>query len=1085
MAKGAYQVKARTGQSQTLDSSWQDVATLACRWIVKALASLIYKRNCLVMAQLLHFQEIWNQVSAHLAEGLVPVDANQRLKTRLQRESAVTLRRRILIIIGATLVALIVGFYGVSSLILLRDFASLEKGDVTRDVKWVEGDLMRQSLNLNDKLSYWAVWDETYQFVEDRNQNFSHSHLDDTDFIELQVNFIVFVNSKGQVVWSKGFDPDSRKTSPVPPSFLRLLNSGSPLLRHASVDSVHAGTVLLAEGPALVVSRPIVTSHQTGPIRGSVIFGRFLDTKTFRRIADMAHVVLTVYPIDDPQLPADFRQARTELHGKGVVRVQIPENDFISGYAIWNDVFGKPSLLLRVDMPREIFMQGHKTIQYLVTWLLMIGLCFGLAMVVLMERLVLARLSRLIADVNRIRASGDVGARVTVGGSDELAGLADALNKMLGALQQSQGELQESQRQLSSLMSNLPGMVYRCHHDEECNIEFASEGSGELTGYQPEEFQGNKKISHTQLIHPEDRERVRREVSEAVSINRPFQVQYRMITARGETKRVWEEGRGVISPNGTVEFREGFISDVTQQKLAADRLRLQGAALESAANAIVLADCDGVVEWVNPAYSKLTGYSFSEAYGEEWSLLKSKNLDQSTSEEIWKTILAGEVWQGELVNRRKDGTLYTERMTITPVEDDRGEIAHFIAIKEDITEQKNLQEQILQAQKVEAVGRLAGGVAHDFNNILTAIGGYAELMMRRLSSTDPLYRHADQVCKATERASGLTRQLLAFSRKQTLLPRVLDLSNAVAEIEKMLRRLIGEDIELHTIRGAAIGHVKADPAQIEQVILNLALNARDAMPKGGKLIIEVANATLGEDYTRLHVGVLPGEYVLLTVADTGIGMKEEVKEHIFEPFFTTKPQGEGTGLGLATCYGIVKQSGGHIDVRSEFGRGTTFEIYLPRVEASTDIQPEQPKLQQLPSGQETILVAEDEPGVRKLSVDVLRSLGYHVIEAGNGEEGIRAAKEDPEEKIDLLFTDVVMPQMDGKQLADWFEATRPATKVLFTSGYTADAILRRGIVEDRIAFLEKPYTPVVLAKRIREILDGEVTKSLPGGGSNS
>ncbi len=994
-----------------------------------------------------------------------------------------TLRHRIFVILGATLVALIVGFYAVSSSILLKDFARLEERDISRDVRWVESELRERSANLNDKLTSWAVWDDAYQFVEDHNQDYIRYHLDDTDFTELQVNFIVFVNRKGEVVWSKGFDLDARKATPVPPGFLRLLDSGSPLLRHASVDSVHAGMVLLAEGPTWVVSRPIVTGHHTGPIRGSVIFGRFLDARAMRRLGGAMHLMLAMRRVDDPQLPADFRQVRAEIPNAGAVRVEALEEDFISGYTIWNDIFGKPALLLRVDMPREISAHGRETIRYLVTWLLVIGLCFGLAMVALMERLVLARLSRLIMDVDRIGASSDVGARVTVSGSDELTGLANALNKMLGALQHSQGELRESQRQLSSLMSNLPGMVYRCRHDEEGIIEFASEGCIELTGYQPEEFQRDKKISYTQLILPEDRERIRQEVNEAVLANRPFHLQYRIATARGQTKAVWEEGLGIVSANGAVEFREGFISDVTQQKLAADRLRLQGAALESAANAIVLTNRTGVVEWVNPAYSKLTGYSFAEAYGESWSVLKSGGVDPSFSDGIWRTILAGEVWQGELVNRRKDGTPYTERMTITPVTDDRGEIGHFIAIKEDITEQKNLQEQFLQAQKVEAVGRLAGGVAHDFNNILTAIGGYAELMMRRLSSSDPLYRHVDQVLKATERASGLTRQLLAFSRKQTLQARVLDLSNAVSDIEKMLRRLIGEDIELHTIRGAAVGHVKADPAQIEQVILNLALNARDAMPKGGKLIIEVANATLGEDYARLHVGIQPGEYVLLTVRDTGVGMNEEVKEHIFEPFFTTKPQGEGTGLGLATCYGIVKQSGGHIQVHTEPGHGTTFKIYLPRVEAHADPQPARPKLQELPSGQETILVAEDEPGVRKLTVDVLRGLGYHVIEAGNGEEGMRAATEDPDEKIDLLFTDVVMPQMDGKQLADWFGATRPVTKVLFTSGYTADAILRRGIVEDRIAFLEKPYTPAVLAHRVREILDEGTAESVPTGRS--
>ena len=360
-----------------------------------------------------------------------------------------TLRRRIHIIIGATLVALIVGFYGVSSSILLRDFASLEKRDVIRDVKWVESELRVRSASLNDKLSDWAVWDDTYQFIEDHNQNYIHSHLDDTDFTELQVNFIVFVNRAGQIVWRKGFNLDARKETSVPQSFLRLLDGDSSLLRHANVDSVHAGIVLLTEGPTWVVSRPIVTSHGSGPIRGSVIFGRFLDARAVRRLGGAMRLTLDMRRIDDPQLPADFRQARAGILEAGAVRVEALEDDFISGYTIWNDIFGKPALLVRVDLPREISAHGRETIRYLVTWLLEIGLCFGLAMVVLMERLVLARLSRLITDVNRIGANSDVGARVTVSGSDELAGLARALNKMLDALQRSQGELQESQRQLS------------------------------------------------------------------------------------------------------------------------------------------------------------------------------------------------------------------------------------------------------------------------------------------------------------------------------------------------------------------------------------------------------------------------------------------------------------------------------------------------------------------------------------------------------------------------------------------------------------------------------------------------------------
>ena len=992
-----------------------------------------------------------------------------------------TLRRRILLIIGGTFVALIVGLYEVSSSILLKDFSRLENRDVVHKVKRLQSAVANELASLGDEVAEAAVWDDTYQFIQDHNRNYIRSNLGDTSLASQHLNFVVFLNRDGQVVQSKGFDLHAQRAAPVPESFLGMLKGKSPLLEHPNVGSVKAGILLLPEGITLVVSRPIVTSQRTGPIRGTVIFGRFLDAAVVKQLADVTHLTPRLCRVDDPRLPADFREARAQIPDDKAVYMRALESGLIGGYAVWNDLFGKPALLLRVETPRDILAQGQATIQYLVTSLLVIGLCFAVGMAVLMERMVLARLGRLIVDVNRIGASSDVTARVAIGGHDELAGLANALNKMLDTLQHSQGRLQESQRQLFTLMANLPGMVYRRRNDENWTIEFASEGCVELTGYHPQDLVNNNSISYKGLIHPDDRERVYDEVRKAVEAGQPFQLQYRITPARGEIKRVWEQGRGIASGDGKVEILEGFISDVTQQKLAADRLRLQSLSLESAANAIVVTDRDGVIEWINPAFTKLTGYTFAEAYGERLSMLRSDRHDRAFYEELWRTILSGEVWHGELINRRKDGTLYTERMTIAPVTNDHGEVAHFIAIKEDITEQKLLQEQFLQAQKVEAVGRLAGGVAHDFNNILTTISGYTELMLRKLAASDPLYRLADQVRKSAERAGGLTRQLLAFSRKQSLQPRVLDLSNVVTDIEKMLRRLIGEDIELHTIRGAAVGNVRADPAQVEQVIMNLAVNARDAMPKGGKLTIEVTPTTLSEEYARLQGGVRPGEYVLLVVTDTGTGMTEDVKAHIFEPFFTTKPQGKGTGLGLATCYGIVKQSGGLIHVYSELGRGTTFKIYLPRVDAEVDHPVARPTLQKLPTGRETILVAEDELDVRNLTVDILRNLGYHVIEASNGEEGIRLAQENGNDKIDLLFTDIVMPQMDGKQLADWFGTVRPSTRVLFTSGYTADAIIHRGILEERIAFLEKPFSPAVLAQRVREVLDGDGLKPAANG----
>jgi signal transduction histidine kinase/ActR/RegA family two-component response regulator len=390
----------------------------------------------------------------------------------------------------------------------------------------------------------------------------------------------------------------------------------------------------------------------------------------------------------------------------------------------------------------------------------------------------------------------------------------------------------------------------------------------------------------------------------------------------------------------------------------------------------------------------------------------------------------------------------------------------------EIAERKQLEEQLLQAQKMEAIGRLAGGVAHDFNNLLTAIIGYSQLALQRIPPDDPLRHDLDEIRKAGERAATLTRQLLAFSRKQVLQPKVLDLNAVVASTSKMLHRLIGEDIRFRTILDPALKRVKADPGQIEQVLMNLAVNARDAMPNGGSLSIETANVYLDEEYARHHVEVQPGRYVMLAVSDTGCGMSAEVLSHIFEPFFTTKEQGRGTGLGLAMVYGIIKQSGGHIWVYSEPGKGTTFKLYLPLAEEA-DSAAEQALEQTafLPTGTETILLAEDDAQVREFASRVLRELGYKVIEATDGQQALKEAEQTP--NIDILLTDVVMPYVGGKELSERLRSVRPGIKVLFLSGYTEYATLRQGMLGDGDAFLHKPFAPGELARKVREVLDGD------------
>ncbi|GAB4549370.1 MAG: hypothetical protein Kow0063_44240 [Anaerolineae bacterium] len=502
----------------------------------------------------------------------------------------------------------------------------------------------------------------------------------------------------------------------------------------------------------------------------------------------------------------------------------------------------------------------------------------------------------------------------------------------------------------------------------------------------------------------------------------------------------------------------------TQQRLST--------AIEQAAESVIITDVQGTILYVNPAFERITGFSRSEAIGQNPRILKSGKQNAAFYEKLWATICAGEVWHGRMVNRRKDGSLFTEEATISPVRNQSGEITNFVALKRDVTRELRLEEQYHQAQKMEAIGQLTAGIAHDFNNLLTAINGFATLMQHEFSPDDPAQELIDKVLTSGRRASDLVRQLLTFSRRQIIEPQVLNLNDVVAEVDKLLRRIIGEHIDLESVLAPDLGPVRADPTQLEQVIVNLAVNARDAMPDGGKLTIETANVVLDEDYAASHIDVQPGEYVLLAVSDTGVGISEAVKPHIFEPFFTTKEQGKGTGLGLATVYGIVKQNGGNVLFYSEEGVGTTFKVYLPQARETSKAHHQPTTGQGTPGGDETILLVEDDDDVRDLARRVLEGQGYTVLEACDGQQATRvcASHSGP---IHLLLTDVVMPGSDGRSVANQLAQTHPHAKTLFMSGYPDEAIAHHGVLEPGVAFLQKPFRPVDLGRKVRGVLDGQ------------
>jgi two-component system cell cycle sensor histidine kinase/response regulator CckA len=595
-----------------------------------------------------------------------------------------------------------------------------------------------------------------------------------------------------------------------------------------------------------------------------------------------------------------------------------------------------------------------------------------------------------------------------------------------------------------------------------------------ILGYPPDELQDS---SAFEQIHPEDRERVKKAAEEARTAGTGRTLEYRFRHRNGDWL-VLESAASVIrDSSGKPEKLLIVNRDITERKQAEKALRRSEASfrslVEGAPYGIYRATPAGQFLQVNPALQRMLGYESAH------ELLKAdlatqifrESADcQRMNESLSKS---REMKDIELEWKRRDGEPITVRCSGQRVEDKEGGPEYFEIFAEDVTERRVLERQLRMAQKMEAIGRLSGGIAHDFNNLLGVIIGYSGVLKKSLDPSKPAYEHATEIEKAGRRAASLTRQLLAFSRQQVLTPSVLNLNSLVSDMEKMLPRLLGEDIIVSLSLDTHLGDIKADESQVEQVIMNLAVNARDAMPDGGKLKIQTANAELDQVYTRDHPGSKAGHYVMLAITDTGIGMDAETLTHIFEPFFTTKDIGKGTGLGLATVYGVVKQSNGYTWVESAPGKGSTFQIYLPRHLDTEQVSPVESKAgpRVRAQGSETILLVEDADALRKLAQTFLETNGFRVLSASNGEEALEVAAHHIG-TFDLLLTDVIMPGMNGRLLAEQLSLRQPGMRVLFMSGYTDSFIAGHGVLKQGVSLLHKPFTEEVLVEKVREVLDG-------------
>jgi PAS domain S-box-containing protein len=642
--------------------------------------------------------------------------------------------------------------------------------------------------------------------------------------------------------------------------------------------------------------------------------------------------------------------------------------------------------------------------------------------------------------------------------------LGDSLTSLLSHL-----DLLKSEKFLDNVVEHIPDMIFVKDAQTLRFVRFNKAGE-QLVGYPREELIGKTDYD---FFPKEEADYFTAKDRWALDTRELVDIPEESIRNRHHEERLLHTKKiPILDETGAPQYLLGISEDITDRKQAEASIRKLSQVIEQSPVSIVITDVEGRIEFVNAKFTQITGYTFAEALGQTPRILKSGETPAKEYSRLWKTIRSGGVWQGEFRNRKKNGELFWEHATIAPVRNADNVITHYVAVKEDITERKELEAKLRQSQKMEAVGQLAGGVAHDFNNMLGVIIGHAELAMNKAAPDDSLRKHLEKILEAGHRSSEITRQLLAFARKQTVMPQILELNNTVEGMLKLLRRVIGEDIDIAWLPKANLWRVKMDPSQIDQILVNLCVNARDAIAGVGKVTIETQNAVFDDAHCAEQKGFAPGEYVMLAVSDNGSGMDKRTLDKIFEPFFTTKGIGKGTGLGLATVYGIVKQNAGFINAYSEPGRGSSFKIYLPRHAAKTEhISAESPVAPAF-RGHETILLVEDESIVLDMAKLMLENLGYAVLTSSTPREAIRIASENSDE-INLLITDVVMPEMNGRDLAKNLTSLYPELKCLFMSGYTGNVIAHQSLLEEGVDFIQKPFSIQQLSAKVREALDSK------------
>ncbi|HEX2922445.1 MAG TPA: CHASE4 domain-containing protein [Chloroflexota bacterium] len=865
-----------------------------------------------------------------------------------------TLRKKTIALIAVLLLIVICSLYVASETILLSGFSKLEDRETQQNVQRVVNSLDDELTALVEKTPDWAVWDDTYDYMERPNREYAEKNFMLRSFADPKLNFIILVTLSGEVALGKGYDLESGMELAVPDDLTRQLSVGSPLLEHSGVDSSHKGILSLHDGTLLVATRPIVTSEGNGPIRGTLLIGRLLTRSGIQRLSNSTRLSVSTYEYEDQQLPEEWHKARSQITDQTPIVVRTRGNDQVDGFTVVKDIYGKPCLLLRVESPRVIYQQGQTSLNYMILAILGTVALFSVAMLWLLERLILSRLSRLSAEVTSIGDSGDLSVRVTADGADELARLGRVTNGMLDALQESHTQLATNEQRYRAFLQQTAEGIWRCELDSPIPVDAAEED---------------------QLAMLRDRCYVA-EANEVLAMQEGFGRAEEMIGVRG------------------CPLDHGAAGNRTMLSLIRSGYRLQEA------------------ETVRSLDGKVDRHYQDSAVG---------IVEEGRLTRLW-------------------------------------------GVRRDITEQRLMEVQLLRAQRLESVGRLAGQVAHDFNNLLGPLVGYPELIKIRLPEGHPAAAFCDTMVDAARQMAEINDNMLALGRRGLLVEQPVQLNRLVTQVvDQMSGRLNGVKVVTHL--AADLLSVNGSSGQLSRVISNLLVNARDAIRGNGLITVATYNFYADRPFGRRN-SIPIGQYVRLSVADSGCGIPLELQDKVFDAFFTTNASNghRGSGLGLSIVQAIVEDHRGYVELESELDSGTNFSIYLPAQEALATPPPEET----MPRGDESVLVVDDDPLQRTLIKGMLSNLGYHVDEASSGEKTIAFIKEHP---VDLLLLDMVMPPgIDGAETYRRALEVRPHQKAIIVSGYAETDRVRAARDLGVCTYLHKPVTLSVIARAVRNEL---------------